>query len=599
MVRPHPARWFASRIHLLIVSLVAAIGMTSWARLEAAPLTPPTFTDITFEAGTLAVHSPSAAMAFGSTILSLFCSGGVVADFDRDGDQDIFVVVGGAEPDALYINDGTGHFTDEASAWGVAVKHMGLAAAAGDYDNDGWIDIFVTSCGLDGEDPGFGKHRLYRNTGRKSFVNVAVEAGVNIGSPIGCDGTGAAWGDYDRDGDLDLFIAGWRANAAGNRLYRNNGNGTFTNVTVSSGIASAITGVRGFSPRFVDMDGDGWTELLLAADFGTSRYFRNNGNGTFTNLTAASSTGLEGNGMGQTVGDFDNDGALDWYVTSIFGTPASGIPGTGNKLYRNVGPHSYVERATTAGVVDGGWGWATSAVDLDHDGRLDLLETNGWTFGSEYSNEASRVWMNQGNGTFLDIAATCGLWNTLNGRGLLTADFDNDGDRDVVIFANFDAMKLYRNNLVAGRANHWLTITLDTQGSRSCAPDGIGARVHASTPTQSWLRVVDGGTNYQAQDDGRVHFGVADAQSVNVRVEWPDGTATLKRDVVTNSFLTIASGERSDLTGDGFVDGADIAVLLRRWGPIDAADPTDLTADGAVDATDLATLLANWHAPTR
>ncbi len=551
-----------------------------------------TFVEVAQSVGIVTTHAPAPGLEVFSAILVNMTSGGVVGDFDNDGDQDIFIVVGGGTPDALYINDGTGHFTDQAAAWGVAVKHMGLAAAVGDYDNDGWLDIFVTSCGLAGSQPAPGKHRLYRNTGRGHFAEAAVAAGVNTASPIKCDGMGAAWGDYDLDGDLDLFVAGWLPNAGGNRLFRNNGNGTFTDVTTVAGMSFA--GVYGFSPRFIDMDGDRYPELLLAADFHTSRYYRNNGDGTFSNLTATCGAGIDDNGMGQTVGDFDNDGTLDWYVTSVYSTGNPEVPGTGNMLYRGTGTHLFTEGSIAAGVNNGNWGWGTAAVDLDHDGWLDLLETNGWSAYPEFVNSPSRVWINQHDGTFVDKAASNGLWHTLLGRGLLTADFDNDGDRDVLIFASREKPKLYRNDLPRTPDTHALTIRLDTRDAIRLAPNGIGAKILVTTGAGTQQRVIEAGTNFQSQDELSAHFGLGAATSADVRILWPDGAASFFRDVHPDQILTIASGERSDLDQDGRVGASDIAILLGAWGPIDAADPIDLTADGQVDSADLAVLLANW-----
>lgn len=575
----------------------AAAALGALMTACAAHATDATFTDVTFDVGINTSHAPSALLEGGASILGTMSSGGVVGDFDRDGDMDLFVVVGGQFPDALYINNGDGTFTNKAAEWGVAVKHMGLAAAVGDYDNDGWPDIFVTSGGLHGTIPGPGKHRLYHNTGLGSFQEVAVAAGVNMASPNKCDGMGAAFGDYDLDGDLDLFVTGWLVVANGNRLFRNNGNGTFTDVTVSAGLN--LAGVRGFSPRFVDMNGDRYPELLLAADFGTSRYYRNNGNGTFTNGTTASGTGLDDNGMGQTVGDLDNDGHLDWLVTSIFSLGNPETPGTGNMLYHNIGPHTFEETSVAAGINNGNWGWGVSAVDLNNDGRLDLVQTDGWAAYPEFSNQPARVWINQGapgggTPTFIDVAAACGLWHTLQGRGLLSFDYDNDGDEDVVIFANKDKVHLFRNDLQAGADSHWLKIRLDSSGGVRIAPDGAGAVVRVNTGTNVLMRHLDMGTNFESQNEMLVHVGLGTARSVDVRVDWPDGTATLLDRVAADQAITIASGERSDLDHDGAVGASDLGTLLAAWGAIDPHDERDLNADGVVDAVDLGVLLWNW-----
>ncbi len=557
------------------------------------------FTDVTAVSGIIAPHAPSALLETGPIIFGLLCGGGVAGDFNNDGFTDIFVVVGGKFPDALYINNGNGTFTNRAVEWNVAVKHMGLAAAVGDYDRDGWLDLFVTSAGPEGSVPAAGKHRLYRNSGAGSFIEVAASAGVSKTSPSIPDGTGAAFGDYDLDGDLDLYVCGWVGPSNGNRLFRNNGNGTFSDVSIAAGLTT--NGMRGFSPRFVDMDGDRYPELLITCDFGTSRYYVNNRDGTFSNATASSGTGLDANGMGATVGDCDNDGALDWYVTSIWTqTPIPSVPGTGNMLYRSVGKNLFIEQATPAGVSQAGWAWGTTFVDLDHDGWLDLVATNGWSVYPEFVEDKTRVWWNKRDGSFADVSNASGLIHKLDSRGLLTIDLENDGDRDIIIFTNHGAPRVLRNDVIgasggAGRADaNWIRLALNTTGAPRLAPNGAGTLVRFTTGTLSQIRPLDLGTNFQSQNEMTVHAGLGAAAIVDIRVEWSDGTVTLMRDVPANQSLTIASGERCDLDVDGRVDGGDLGLLLEAWGSCQPDDPRDLNADGEVEFADLLLLVAAW-----
>jgi len=554
------------------------------------------FVDHTFASGVDAMHMPSVLFLTGGTIYAYLNAGGFAGDFNGDGAADLFVVGGGSQPDRFFVNMGNGTFTEQSAQWGVNVHHMGIGGAVGDYDGDGWPDLFVTSLGLNGGPPQAGKHRLYRNLNGRTFENVASAAGVAYSSPMIFDGSGACFGDYDLDGNLDLMVAGWMFNSQGNRLFRNNGNGTFTDVTVSSGLSAGLVGVRGFSPRIVDMDGDGWPEILLAADFKTSRYFRNMGDGTFVNATVASGTGLDDNGMGHTVADLDGDGRPDWFVTSIWQPGGSmETPGTGNMLYSNVGPHQYAETAQAAGVHDARWGWGTTAADFDHDGVLDLIATNGWITQPYFQNTPTRVWRGLGNGTYVDVAATSGLWHTGQGRGLLTMDFDGDGALDVVIFANQEKVRLYRNTLVNDGTRNWIRIKLDTTSNPRLAPHGVGSVVSVLTDAGLQHRWVEAGTNYQAQDELIVHFGLGAADEIDaLRIRWSNGISTVLTRTPANQTLTIEAGEPCDLNHDGRVDGADLGMILVGWGPCAVGDPRDLNADGAVDGLDMLLLLQNW-----
>jgi hypothetical protein len=455
-----------------------------------------------------------------------FYCGGTVGDFDRDGWPDLFLLGGGDVADALFMNDGDGTFTDRADDWGVDVLHRGRAATTGDFNNDGWPDLYVTSGGdLTGGDR-TGQHRLYRNNGDGTFTDVAVTAGVNRASPTNTTAAGAAFGDYDLDGDLDLYVCTWEG-SDGNRLFRNDGDETFTDVTEAAGLDQAFWG---YSPRFVDMNGDRFPELLVVADFGTSRYFVNDG-GTFTDATASSGTGLEDDGMGSAVADFNRDGLPDWYVTSIY---AQLTVLDGNYLYVNQGNDSYTVLAESAGARDGGWSWGTEALDFDHDGFVDLAATNGFP---AYPDKPSQLFRNNGDMTFSEIQFGSGFHHFAQGRSLLTLDYDRDGDMDIALTAYEAPFALFRNDL-SGPDTHWIEIALDTDSAPGLAPDGYGSRVVANAGGVTQYAWVDGGTTYAGRSQPVAHFGLGSATVVDVTVEWADGSTTLLTDLPADQILT-------------------------------------------------------------
>ncbi len=514
--------------------------------------------------------------------IAVMSSGGAAADFNNDGYTDLFVLSGSAFADRLFINDGDGTFTDRAAEWGVDLRHYSVGLAVGDYDGDGWVDIFITSAG-EKSDPDLalpGQHILYHNNGDGTFTNVAQQMGVATTCPDDYNGWGAAWGDYDLDGDLDLAVAGWKdAAQPANVLMRNDGALGFVDVTaevcMNDGGGSfdfSKPAVRGFSPRFADMNGDRYPELLWVSDFATSKYFINNTDGTFTEWTQQAGVGLDGNGMGTSVGDIDNDLDLDWYVSSIYGTPSGMVPGTGNMLYINEGNHVFSEISKQAGCKDGGWGWGTNIIDFDHDGWQDILETNGWFHRAEWNNEQSYLWMSNGvdgNGklSFDENAIALGIQHFGHGRGLVNFDADNDGDQDAVIFANLDALTYYRNDL-SGPNAHWLRVFLNTTASPAVASQGYGAVVKVTTDT-TIMRAITGGSNFISQSEPSAHFGIGEATEIaHVVVEWPNGRITRLENVDVDQTMTISycpadvTGDAVTGQGDGVINLADFMHFL-------------------------------------
>ena len=486
--------------------------------------------------------------------------GGTVGDFNHDGWQDLFLLGGGAAADALYLNHGDGTFGDYAAAAGVADHHRGIAVAVGDYDGDGRIDLYVTSLGDATEPARIRRHRLYRNTGLVAgggdtsvavpvFRDVAEREGVNGPIIARPDAMGAAFGDYDLDGDLDLFVTAY-AEAVGNRLYHNLGREAPRFADATATIAGDLT-IWGFAPTFADMDGDRYPELLIAADFGTSRYLRNGaagshgGSGAFVDATSASGADRDANGMGSAIADFNNDGLLDWYLTAVYADGGAVTGDNGSMLYINRGGHRFHELAAAAGVDNGGWGWGAVAVDLDHDGWLDIVATNGWEKAnsngiSEWLDELTRVFLNDGGRTFRDVTIESGLQHRRHGRGLLNLDYDNDGDQDILIVNERGPMSLYRNEL-SGPGHNWLRVFADTSAAPGLAPHGFGTRIAVSVGGRWQHRVIHGGSTFSGVAELSAHFGLGDAETVDLlRVTWADGRVSEWHATAGNRTITVS-----------------------------------------------------------
>lgn len=523
-------------------------------------------------------------------------SGVGVGDFNGDGWPDVLALRGGTGADRLYLNNGNGAFTNLASAWGVAATHAGNGVACGDFDRDGDLDLYVTSYGSGTDNFGqLGRNRLYRNDGDR-FTDVAAAMGVQYTSYTFSCGDSAAWGDLDLDGDLDLAVAGWSPSAAANRLYRNDGGG-FTDLT---GGAIAFPSTWGFTPSFADLTGDGFPELLYAADFETSRGYRNARDGTFVLATQAMGLGLDDNGMGACLADFDRNGALDYYVTSVhMAVPNAGMY-NGNCLYMNHGEGAFSEEALVRGASDGGWGWGAVAGDFDHDGWEDLVEVNGRN-SSEWANEPEYVYRNLGGGTFARLGPESGISLAADARCVATLDYDRDGDLDLLMFVNSGAMKLFRNDSTSGTRH--LVLDLVASGRSRCAPNGIGAVVEcvvARGKQKSLLRRwVQSGNGFHASSEPIVHFGFGAKESVeSLRILWPSGQTTAMGPVSAGQRLRIEAPAAADVDADGAVGAGDLALLLGAWGATDRADramrAADLDLDGAVGAGDLSILLGAW-----
>jgi hypothetical protein len=561
---------------LLLLLLIS--GLINRNQIASAA---PTFTNLTSAAGINHVQSAPS----GQQVMT---GGAAAGDFDGDGLVDLFFTRVDA-PDVLYRNTGSG-FVDVSASAGFTQTLPTNGVAAGDIDNDGDLDLYVTGSESS-------RNFLYVNDGAGHFTEAAVMRGASVATPPSTNlrAQGAAFGDYDRDGYLDILTSDHSRPTAtsGARLLRNLGEaapGHFIDVTHAAGldvyrasIAVPDTSYR-FTPMFSDVDRDGATDVIYVSDARTSQLFWNNGDGTFTDGTASANVGTDKSGMGSTLGDYDRDGDLDWFITAIFDTPFLGTH-PGNRLYRNNGDRTFTDVTTSAGVRNSGWGWGTRFFDFDNDRHLDLIATGGFIAG--FTADRTMLWRNNADGTFADVGVASGITDTGQGRGLLHLDYDEDGDLDVVI-ANYAAAPiLYRND--CGNDEHWLRVkTIGTVSNR----DGVGALVtvtpNAEQPEDFQIWEIIAGDSYLSQSELTAHFGLGDFSDPvdKVTIQWPSGGVQTLTNVPVDSLLVAREPWPADFDGNSAVEAEDLSLWRGDFGLPEIVNRADADFDGDADGAD-------------
>jgi hypothetical protein len=507
-------------------------------------------------------------------IIESVAGGVAMIDYDNDGWLDIYFVNGSNfhfqdNPNSgssirskLFRNNRDGTFSDSTMKAGVGRIGWCMGAAAADYDNDGDHDLYVTC---------YGSNTLYHNNGDGTFSDVSEKAGAAGGNWS----TGAAWGDYDRDGDLDLYVARYvdfnraeippkgsskfcqyrgLAVQCGPRglkglshiLYRNNGDGTFTDLTKKA-LGGELPEYYGFTPLWADFTNDGWPDLYVANDGTPSLFYINRGDGTFEERgglagCAFSKDGREQAGMGADFGDYNQDGWLDIFKTNFSDDY--------NNLYMNLGGGNFSDHTDAARILTVSWkelGWATKFFDYDNDGWSDIFITNGhvypevdqWQADSTYK-QRPQVLRNLQNGTFRDVTAQLGadMQKKISGRGASFGDLDNDGDIDVVI-NNLDGVPSLLRSVSSGRS-HWLTLRL--RGVKSNR-NGIGARVKLRSGKLAQLQEVHQSGGFLSSNDTRVHFGLGENAFVDsIEIRWPSGLVQHLKDLKLRQIITVTEG---------------------------------------------------------
>ena len=440
----------------------------------------------------------------------MMAGGAAAADLDGDGDPDLVVVTGDLGAPRILRNRGQGVFDDVTASSGLVAEGIFNGVVTADVDGDGRLDLLFG--GLGGQPP-----RLFRNLGDLRFA--ALDSGLAVSD----DTWSAALADVDGDEVLDLALGRWaRGEGRGGHLWRGLGQGRFAPADAQLGIAGDLAQrAYTFTPNFGDVDGDGAPDLVWAADFGSSRVLLNRA-GRFVDATTRAID--DENGMGSALADYDGDGDLDWFVSSIWdpdGVPFGNWGVSGNRLYRNLGDGRFEDVSEAAGVRQGWWGWASCFADFDLDGVLDLAHVNGMSAApaSEFHADPSRLFMGDGSGGFVEQSQQRGLLDSGQGRALVCFDADGDGDIDLFIHNNSGMSRLLRNEATHSRG--WLAVALRNRAPNTFA---VGARIELRAGGRLQVRETQAGSNYLSGNPPEAHFGLGAATRIeSLQVRWPDG----------------------------------------------------------------------------
>ena len=541
---------------VIFAVLLSAICAQRWAASSEPRVQ---FVNVAREAGITFKHENGASKE--KLMPETFGAGVAWIDFDNDGLPDLFFSNGAdlahgkpSPGNVLYHNLGNGKFEDVTKKAGVAGNGMfATGATVGDYDNDGFLDLFVT---------GYNSRQLFHNNGDGTFTDVTAKAGVSGGGWS----SSAAWVDYDRDGYLDLFVAryleydiktapycgykqeGFRMycdpqqfDGVPAQLFHNNHDGTFTDVSVKAGIANRAG--KGLGVVVGDIDLDGWPDIFVTNDGVRNFLYRNKGDGTFQDITYTAGTGFDMNGkamagMGTEIADFDGDGLPDIFLTAFSREY--------NTLFRNLGKLQFEDVTLKAGLQSGflTLAFGTKLFDYDNDGLLDIFCTNGHvTDNVELYDpqltyrQSDLLYQNIGGGKFKDVSAESGPAFRIKhvGRGAAVADFDNDGDLDIVIADCGGPALLYRND--GGNRNHWLAIKARGRESNRF---GLGSKVRVTAGGATQYREINPSGSYLSTSDMRLYFGLGkETVARRLEIEWPRGKKQVLENVPAGQVLTL------------------------------------------------------------
>ena len=553
---------------LMMPGVYSLFTASTLNRIQHSSSAPVTFTDVTKASGIDFINASSTEKKY---IVESMSGGVGIFDFDRDGRLDIYLVNSSTVATALankphpaaalYRNLGNGKFEDVALKAGVANPGWAIGVSIADYDNDGFDDLYVTC---------FGPNKLYHNLGNGKFEDVTAKAGVGDAR----FSTGAAWGDYDRDGDLDLFVANYvdfklddlpqfgkgelckyrnlpvqcgprGLPGAGDVLYRNNGDGTFTDISQKAKVDDS-NGYYGLGIMWTDLDDDGWPDIFVANDTTPNYAYRNNRDGTFTEMGLALGVALDENGkeqacMGISIGDYDRDGRLDLIVTNFADEY--------NTIYHKNADGTFADLTRATKTAESSLpyiGWGVKLFDYDNDGWLDLFVANGHVYpqvegaypGGMY-RQRPLLYRNLHDGTFTEITIPV-LMERRVGRGVAFGDLDEDGDIDLII-NDLDGPPMLLRNDGGAQAGNWIGLKLAGTTSNRNA---IGARVRLKAGGLTQVDEIHDGDSYLSHSDRRLHFGLGNASSVDeVEIQWPSGKIEKLAKLPVNRILTIVEGQ--------------------------------------------------------